>query len=611
MGATGRGGGEMKKQVLWIAVFCFLVSTTIAQNFGDQATAGFDNSRTYANDAAPSLKPPLRLFDTIELSGAEEASSLAVFDNHYLVGKADGPISYRLYDAAGILSWTATFQGNSTGLDYIPAHAQGIVILGGDNTSSIRALRVTDGSTLWTANVGTTAGRYPVITDNLAIYAGASQVTAVDATTGQVFWQVNATTAAAPVSVFSNRVYFLEGNGVLRALDLRTGAVIWGTQVPTPGAVSVIPTENYVFVAAPDGTVNWLSTQTGLPIFPAQVEVPGDFSASNALAFSHGRLIVFRSDNDEGDAAVSAFDPKSGALIWEISEPGEGLRFGFIANDAVYYYHEETGRIRVRDLATGTLLWSITRADVAGLTVAGDALLVLSGDSVEIYRHSPEAYLAQMASGMGQRTLLVLSNTGTQDSSATIEFFDNAGEPFAVPVQGVGSVNQLVAMVTASSSKLVQINPVSSGVVTGWVRVTANQPMTATSVYQFLADDEVTHEASVGDSSASGAGNVLVTIDQAGFNTGIAIANPTDDEATVTLTLLDAQGQELGSETFTVPPLGHVAQFVNEWFDVTVPTTGAFEGTVVFNSDVPVTVTALRTKDLLQMSSYPVGQAVK
>ncbi len=501
--------------------------------------------------------------------------------------------------------------GNSGTLNYVPAYAQGIVILGAENTTTIRAMKVGDGAELWSANVGSTAGRYPVITDNFAIYAGQSRVVAVNATSGEVFWQVNATTAAAPVAVFGNRVYFLEQGGTLRAQDLRTGANMWSApNVATDGA-SLIATEDYVFVAVPEaGILASLSAQTGQLAWSQPIILPGAFSSSNALALGAGRLIVFRSDDGDGNAAVSAFDPRTGALLWEVTEPGEGLQYGFLANGNIYYYHQDKTRIRARDVTTGALVWSIPRFGVKALTAAQDSLIALTNGDIEIYRFSPEAYLAQMASGLGQTTLLALSNVGSEDASATVEFFNGEGQGLTVPVEGIGSVNHLVVTIPAGTSKRVQINQVSTGVVTGWIRVTANQTIRASSIYQFSEDGEITNEAGVGDASATGSGNVLVTVDQAGFNTGIAIANPTDGEANITLTLLDAQGEELDQATLTLDSLGHIAQFVGEWFDLEVPAAG-FEGTVVFESDVPVTVTALRTKDLLQMSSYPVGQPVK
>jgi hypothetical protein len=134
--------------------------------------------------------------------------------------------------------------------------------------------------------------------------------------------------------------------------------------------------------------------------------------------------------------------------------------------------------------------------------------------------------------------------------------------------------------------------------------------LTATSVFQYSDQQVVLFEAGVGDSPATGAANLFVT--RAGkspasqISTGIALVNPSDEAATVAIQF---HRRLPGSATFetevTIEPGEHLARFVEEFFpdDAGI---GA-EGYLIIRSDVPIALTALRTQNGFQMSSYPVG----
>ena len=74
-------------------------------------------------------------------------------------------------------------------------------------------------------------------------------------------------------------------------------------------------------------------------------------------------------------------------------------------------------------------------------------------------------------------------------------------------------------------------------------------------------------------------------------NTGVAIANPNAQPATVTFYLTNASGQNFGQGAVTIPAGGQMAKFLNE-----VPFTAAagISGSFTFNSNMPIGVTAIR-----------------
>ena len=72
-------------------------------------------------------------------------------------------------------------------LNYVPAYAHGVVVLGGPATTTVRAVYAGTGEvlagtdrTLWEdRSVGAARGRYPVATAHVAYYAGEHAVVAV------------------------------------------------------------------------------------------------------------------------------------------------------------------------------------------------------------------------------------------------------------------------------------------------------------------------------------------------------------------------------------------------------------------------------------------------
>ena len=292
-----------------------------AQNVGDYRTAGSTNARTYFNSDLGNYKPPLKLFETIDLTGVSDAQSLLAFEDFLLVGEGGTNIEYHVFDrtAGNGLGWTRTFPGNGD-LNYVPAYAHDIVLLGGPATTTVKAVRVSDNALLWEdTQIGAPVGRFPVLTDNLALYHGPNRLVARDATTGTEIWRFATTTAEAPISVFGSRVYLL-GETSLYALDLLTGAEMWNFPNLSGDNASVIATEKRVFVNDP-GNSNFyaINAATGSAEWNNQV-ADATFATNPALALAYDRLYAFVAQGNPG-ANIKAYDPDTGNLLWEALDP--------------------------------------------------------------------------------------------------------------------------------------------------------------------------------------------------------------------------------------------------------------------------------------------------
>lgn len=126
----------------------------------------------------------------------------------------------------------------------------------------------------------------------------------------------------------------------------------------------------------------------------------------------------------------------------------------------------------------------------------------------------------------------------------------------------------------------------------GWGRIQPGASSTtpsALAIFGLRQNNVLVTEAAVTGSPAIQAGRIYAEIDGA-VNTGLAIANPNNQSATVSFFFTDQNGNFGGGST-TIPANGQVAKFLNQ-----APFNGrsSFSGTFTFNSSVPVSVIALR-----------------
>jgi outer membrane protein assembly factor BamB len=561
------------------------------------------------------FKPPLRLVQSIELPGITEAASLLVFENnsvrHFLVGQeTTESVEYHLFDAAdGTPVWNppVTLQGATGHHRYQPSYSNGIVILGGGTTTFVKAVHVTTRTELWSDNsVGTVDGRYPALTNGLALYHGANRLVGANPLTGSSFYQLDVTTAEAPVSVHEQRAYLLERSGTMHSIDTADGTVNWSFSGFSDASPSIISTEKYVFLVKPDNsTFGALAASDGSLLWGAVSPI---LSRDPALALAYDQLYLFASDDGEGSAGVDVHNPDTGERLWSVRETGgAGLEYGTVVNNVVYYYHLPTSRIRARDAFTGNLLWSQRQEGVRGLSFSDGQLYVLTSDRVSVFRVAETAIFAHIADGGGQQTLVTLSNQAKNEVSGTLQFIGTDGTPLNLEVEGEGMVSSVDFAIPPSGSTQIQTLG-GENIKSGWARVLADGPVVGSSIFQFLdTDGLILNEAGVASASLTGNSSIhtMITIPPASaqrIDTGVAIANPNGETANVTYTLLATDGTPLNTVQKDFEAQAQEAIFVAQLFPD--ETDLGFTGTLVISSDLPIVITALRTQKGLQLSSY-------
>ncbi|HSR51622.1 MAG TPA: PQQ-binding-like beta-propeller repeat protein [Acidobacteriota bacterium] len=611
----------MRFCTLCIILLLFLTVPLAAQNVGDQATAAYNPQRTGLNQHMGDFNPPLRLVREVTLGGVASAESCVAFEDFLVVGEAEvdpNPVRYSLFDLRGAGNTltpllTTTFPGSAETLDFTPSYANNILLLGGPATSTVKAIRVSTLGEIWQdETIGSSQGRHPVVSGDLALYAGSQKIVARQASSGITLWESETTVAQAPLVAQGDRAYLLQSDGALTALRLDDGSPLWSLAFIGSDGSWLTASEKYVFVTNPSGGAYGairVSDQT-----LAWVET-GDFTLSaQGVALAYDRLFVFLDDNGQGDAEIRIHDPDSGDLLETIAG-GEGpLRFPSLANNNLIYWQE--GRLLIRDAFSGVLLDSRPAPDLRAVLADDGQLLLLFAQSLQIWEPSGEIYFAQVADGEGQSTLLTLVNLSAQEASGQVDFVGAGGEPLNLPVQNViGTVSSVDFTIPGRSSLRVQTAD-GDTLRSGWARVSADRPLRGSSLFQFSEAGAVLFEAGVGQSAPVGEALVFVQRDMAispvdgvtpvVFSTAVAVANPSEDSVQVILTLLDADGVEAGFGSFMLDGGQRLARFIEELFPDDVGET--FEGSLRIRADLPIVVTSLRTSQGFQLSSLPAGQ---
>ena len=109
-------------------------------------------------------------------------------------------------------------------------------------------------------------------------------------------------------------------------------------------------------------------------------------------------------------------------------------------------------------------------------------------------------------------------------------------------------------------------------------------------IYTNRQNGTVISEMSVPMSPLVREGRIYASV-QGPINTGLAIANPGDAVANISFYFTDANGNDFGAGSFTIPPHQQIAKFLDE-----APFGGArsIQGTFTFKSSAPIGAVALR-----------------
>lgn len=208
-------------------------------------------------------------------------------------------------------------------------------------------------------------------------------------------------------------------------------------------------------------------------------------------------------------------------------------------------------------------------------------------------------FFSHLAFGGGYQTTLTYINYGPQTVECYTSFYDDDGNPLAIPF-GAGTNSTRTDFLPAGGSLHDPTVANFATVIEGWALATCSGPVEASLLYRYSnASGTPLGEASV---------NAEVTpttkfVTFAQTQTGVAYANPSATQtASITLTGLSANGTQLGSQTISLGPLQHGSENPGPTLNLS-----SLPGSLQIASNIPIVSLSLNAETFPVFSSLPPG----
>ena len=235
----------------------------------------------------------------------------------------------------------------------------------------------------------------------------------------------------------------------------------------------------------------------------------------------------------------------------------------------------------------------------SGTWVAVNYGVTCSGSWGPVGLSEKDYYLAQVANGNygsgSFRMTFVLFNTNNVSVTARLRLSSDSGGPLTLTIPGLGTGSDFNIPLAAGGTVIYQTDGTGSLVV-GAAHVSCPQSIGVSAIFSIYdPQGRFQTEAGVGNSEAMT--DFFIPVDSTGtFNTGLALYNPGQADAALTLRLINPSGQETRQATRNLAAGNHTAQFVSGTGQL-FPDVSNFQGILRVTASVPVSAIGLRQND--------------
>jgi hypothetical protein len=327
-----------------------------------------------------------------------------------------------------------------------------------------------------------------------------------------------------------------------------------------------LPSATYANNVGPDATVVYNAAVSGSsPGCAAPGPCPFDLAIAFATSFS--------------------YDPSKGRLLVDlVNSAVTGTPTGKL--DGVVFPDSTTSSI----------------ASVSGNPTQPTGTLLLAGFVFELDTSTPALtssyYFPQIAFGGGWQTTATYVNFSQQLVTCQTTFYSDSGAPLLVPFGGAPVSSRIDELAPGADLHQQTTADVAAAVSGGWAVAACSAPIKASMLYRFYKQGVAQGEAGVNAMTAPA--TEFVTF--AETKTGIAYANPSTAEATVTVTVLSSAGLSLGTKVVQLAPNAHGAANVGPLLGL-----NSFTGSVQITSTVPIVSLSLNAEAFPVFSALPPG----
>jgi len=204
--------------------------------------------------------------------------------------------------------------------------------------------------------------------------------------------------------------------------------------------------------------------------------------------------------------------------------------------------------------------------------------------------------IAHFPFGGGWSTLVLLANNGASDAAVNLSFFNAAGAPTPVLLEGLGAEGSQQVVVHANSTQaigaeLIQRNSLAT-TQTVWATASSTAPLNVFSLFDY-GPNPPTITGSVGAQSTASSKSFRFPIRVGGplsYNAGMALANPNVSQTTITVKVFNADGSLNGSFPEILAANAQTIFLLNQKMSFT---SALFTGSVAVCASQPVGLVAI------------------
>ena len=179
----------------------------------------------------------------------------------------------------------------------------------------------------------------------------------------------------------------------------------------------------------------------------------------------------------------------------------------------------------------------------------------------------PVRTIPHIANGSGWRTTVILVNTGTQPANFDLKFWDNNGQPLVLDLGSDGMTADLSGVIQPGVARFIRTAGNGADLQAGWAELTAPRTVDGNAIFGLQSPGQGDSEAAV-PLSPTGGNDLFVPFDYSpGYSTGIALAKPVQQAATVSASIHDDSGKAIpAAQTISVPARGHYSDVLAQPF---------------------------------------------
>jgi len=190
--------------------------------------------------------------------------------------------------------------------------------------------------------------------------------------------------------------------------------------------------------------------------------------------------------------------------------------------------------------------------------------------------------MAHIAAGGGWRSIFYVVNLNSTTSNVTLKFFDDNGTPLVLPLTFLQSgatttAASVTQTLTAGATLVLETQGAGAAVMLGSAQLSSDHGASGFALFRY---DPSGQEATAPLETRNAPAYVLAYDNTAPLATGVALANLSNQAATVGLILRDDTGTTLQTTSLQLPANGHSAFVLGGNY----PLTAGKRGTVEFDS---------------------------